>query len=45
MKAGDRIRTDDIHVGNRLSSGQNRVLGVSKADESMRLLRVMRVDA
>ena len=45
LKAGEAIRTPDIHVGNRGVSDQKRALRVSSGVHPMRLLQLLRVDA
>ena len=45
FKAGEAIRTPDIHVGNRLVSDQKRALRVSSGVHPMRLLQLLHVNA
>ena len=45
FRAGESIRTPDIHVGNVLSSNPDRVLRVSRGVQHMHLMRLWCVDA
>ena len=44
LKAGEAIRTPDIHVGNPQVSTQNMSLGVFMNDHSVQVLHLLRVD-
>ena len=44
LKAGEAIRTPDIHVGNPQVSRQNMSLGVSTNDRRVQVLHLLRVD-
>jgi len=44
FKAGEAIRTPDIHVGNPQVSTPNMSLGVSMNDHSVQVLHLLRVD-
>ena len=44
LKAGEAIRTPDIHVGNPQVSTPNMSLGVSMNDHSVQVLHLLRVD-
>ena len=44
LKAGEAIRTPDIHVGNPQVLTQNISLGVSMNDHRVQVLHLLRVD-